>query len=413
MRWEDERYVRLYTRDTVDWLALGWEGQALFVFILRKVDRAGVLELGRGGARGLAAMFQMPLDVLERSLALLLQDGCLEQVGSTLVVRNFIEAQEAAMSPNARKAESRLKQRDLIRAGIDPRQRGTVVYFIQSEHGGSVKIGRADDLAKRLVGLQTSRPDKLVVLAAAPGTVQQERDLHQRFAALREKGEWFSPSQELMDFVREVAASGELPVAVTGHETRPVTPSRAVPCRAEPAVLKGAGAVAPRAPEEFQLQLSKPIVRGRHAVLQDRLLATYERVTGEKYEHAGGKDAKAIAKLAKSERTDDAIDALWSFSVATAPAYPFTRSLAQFVSKLGDIVAAVNARDPWRADREVGRTREERGDCAACGPSLQVFDVWGQRLCTVCVGAWNAEKVEPNEAATAAWVQERRKEQAA
>ena len=55
MRWDDERYVRLYTRDTTDWLALSWQAQGLFVLILRKVNRAGVIDLGRAGKRGLAA----------------------------------------------------------------------------------------------------------------------------------------------------------------------------------------------------------------------------------------------------------------------------------------------------------------------------------------------------------------------
>jgi hypothetical protein len=234
VKWEDERYVRLYTRDTVPWLSLGWEGQALFVFILRKVDRTGTLDLGRSGIKGLAAITGMPLDVVERTLPGLLEDGCVEMAGTTIVVRNFIEAQEATMSPSARQKESRLRRRDQLRAGLDPLARETVIYFIQSEDGGPVKIGRADDLARRLVGLQTSRPDKLVVLAAAPGTLTDERLLHQRFSAVREKGEWFSPSAELMAYVREVAVTRRLDVVppgdvsrnVTCHETYTVTPNR-------------------------------------------------------------------------------------------------------------------------------------------------------------------------------------------
>ena len=32
----DESYVRLYTRDTVSWLRLGWEAQALLCLLLRQ-----------------------------------------------------------------------------------------------------------------------------------------------------------------------------------------------------------------------------------------------------------------------------------------------------------------------------------------------------------------------------------------
>ena len=35
MRWEDERYVRVYTRDTPGWLSLSFDAQALL--FLKKV----------------------------------------------------------------------------------------------------------------------------------------------------------------------------------------------------------------------------------------------------------------------------------------------------------------------------------------------------------------------------------------
>ena len=35
MRWEDERYVRIYTRDTPSWMLLSWDAQALFLQLLR------------------------------------------------------------------------------------------------------------------------------------------------------------------------------------------------------------------------------------------------------------------------------------------------------------------------------------------------------------------------------------------
>jgi Meiotically up-regulated gene 113 len=235
MRWEDERYVRLYTRDTASWMAIGWEAQALFMLIMRKVDRAGVLELGKTGTRGLSGLFQMPIDVVERAIVALLEDGCIERVGANLVIPNYIEAQEASMSPNMRQKESRLRRRDMVRSGLDPNARETAIYFIQSEHGGPVKIGMADDVARRLVGLQTSRPDKLVILGAFPGTVADERALHSAFASAREKGEWFTYTSELASFIATCVTAGELRLeAVTCHETRPVTLSRAVPCLAVP-----------------------------------------------------------------------------------------------------------------------------------------------------------------------------------
>lgn len=262
MRWEDERYVRLYTRDTVSWLAISWEARALFVMILRKADRAGLVDLGRTGVKGLAALVAMPHEVVERAFRELLDDGCVELRDTTVVIPNFIEAQETTKSPAARQKESRINRRDLIRAGLDPNQRETVIYFVQGEDGGPIKIGMADDLAKRLVGLGTGRPDKLVVLAAAPGTVATERRVHARFASIREKGEWFMATSELMEFVRLVNQHGsaaweqvdtfvvprDVSQSVTGHtsivtrhETNTVTPCLAVPSHAEKTPLPPTG----------------------------------------------------------------------------------------------------------------------------------------------------------------------------
>lgn len=114
MRWADERYVRVYTRDTGDWLALGWQAQAMFLLLLRKADRAGILATGRGGIRGLAALAGMPVEVAQEAAALLLEDGCLRQCeGGGYLIPNFIAAQEARASDKARQQKLRETARDV------------------------------------------------------------------------------------------------------------------------------------------------------------------------------------------------------------------------------------------------------------------------------------------------------------
>lgn len=118
MRWEDERYVRVYTRDTGDWLGLSFEAQALFLMLLRKVDRIGELHLGRRGLDSVPALLGHP-DKAERltpALRELLADGCvrLADDGAKLFVPNFLKAQEAAKSPAERKREQR--ERDAAKA---------------------------------------------------------------------------------------------------------------------------------------------------------------------------------------------------------------------------------------------------------------------------------------------------------
>lgn len=124
MDWANERYVRVYTRDTVDWSLLSWQARALWLMLLRKVDRAGVIQLGRHGVRGIAVLVGMPFEVTEQALAELVKDGCLELRGEWLVAPNFIEAQEADQTDAQRAREYRARRRD--RAMLDklpePRQ---------------------------------------------------------------------------------------------------------------------------------------------------------------------------------------------------------------------------------------------------------------------------------------------------
>jgi len=142
MRWEDERYVRSYTRDTLEWLALGWEAHALFWELLRKADRAGILQLGKAGHVGISVATGIPLDVVERSLPALLRDGCVTENGTTLVIKNYIDAQEAKASDKQRQREHRAKARDLALSQNVTGHTGTVTE--RDEKSRAVTRGHAD-----------------------------------------------------------------------------------------------------------------------------------------------------------------------------------------------------------------------------------------------------------------------------
>lgn len=116
MNWPDERYVRLYTRDTGDWLALSFEAQALFALLLRKVDRSGIFPLGRHGKRAVAIAIGHAgrWKTLEGALEELLIDGCVVISGDELVMPNYIEAQTCAASDKIRQAEYRSRRRDMV-----------------------------------------------------------------------------------------------------------------------------------------------------------------------------------------------------------------------------------------------------------------------------------------------------------
>ena len=110
MDWTNERYVRLYTRDTDDWLVLSWQAKALFPLILRKVDRSGYLATKRG-AIGVAAQTGLPLDLVEVGLPDLIRDGSVTECDEGYLMPNYIEAQEAPQSDAQRARDMRERRR--------------------------------------------------------------------------------------------------------------------------------------------------------------------------------------------------------------------------------------------------------------------------------------------------------------
>jgi hypothetical protein len=76
------------------------------------------------------------------------------------------------------------------------------VYFIRADDG-LVKIGIAKDPASRLRNMQTGSAAVLRIIAvhACDSPAAVEAGLHRQFAHLRQHGEWFSPTPELLMFI--------------------------------------------------------------------------------------------------------------------------------------------------------------------------------------------------------------------
>lgn len=74
-----------------------------------------------------------------------------------------------------------------------------MVYFVQALAGGSIKIGKSDDVEQRLGSLQTGSPEPLGLLGV--NETAAESALHERFSALRLHGEWFKSDALLLLFI--------------------------------------------------------------------------------------------------------------------------------------------------------------------------------------------------------------------
>lgn len=111
MDWPNERYVRLFTRNTTTWRRLLWDGQCMLLHLLRVVDRAGVLDIqDMEPAEACAMHTGAPPDVAERGIAKMLELGVVVHEGTRLRFPNFLEAQECPMTDKQRAKVSREKR---------------------------------------------------------------------------------------------------------------------------------------------------------------------------------------------------------------------------------------------------------------------------------------------------------------
>lgn len=85
------------------------------------------------------------------------------------------------------------------------------VYFIRSVDGGPIKIGTSINPMDRLNALQTAHPTRLKIIGMMKGGSVVEKALHVMFATdrLRPNGEWFHPSQQMLDFISEVGGASD------------------------------------------------------------------------------------------------------------------------------------------------------------------------------------------------------------
>lgn len=295
MRWADEPWVKVYATDTGDWLALGWEAQSLFLLALRKCDRAGILRTGKNVARGLAGMTGMPIDVVERALPLLLDDGCMRPADGGLVIPNFIAAQEARTSDAQRKREQRARDRDRAIAS----------------------------------GMPEASSDMLLETMA-----RSERNVTKR-----DHGPGIGHTMSSQNVTnRHTASHG---VTLRREETRREEKREGLPASQEPQAAQPREELrleAPKAARQKRIPAEKPPADPRHAPLGLALVAAG-------WPHHGGRTARALAALlAHADREPGVADAqaeiLRRAGIARAwEGFPQAREIHELAANWGHFAA--------------------------------------------------------------------------
>lgn len=86
----------------------------------------------------------------------------------------------------------------LIKSVIDD----GIVYFVERESDGCIKIGKSVNALSRISILETEY-GKMKPLGWELGGIKREGELHKRFKSIREDGEFFFPAPLLLDYIYE------------------------------------------------------------------------------------------------------------------------------------------------------------------------------------------------------------------
>lgn len=111
MNYGDERWVKLYTRDTASWLLMGWEAQAVLMQLMRRVDRAGVLNTAGDPVGFISLLCRMPKEIVQIGYQKLVEMDTVSESENAIVLVNFLEAQENKTS-DAEKQRRRRERRE-------------------------------------------------------------------------------------------------------------------------------------------------------------------------------------------------------------------------------------------------------------------------------------------------------------
>ena len=115
----------------------------------------------------------------------------------------------AARAKATFEAMEKVKKDRILRKYCSKRTRRTAqqhrpefIYFAEEVGSDTVKIGISVNPESRLSTLQTSNPKTLRLIHAFEGTGEDEAELHERFAKDRIRGEWFTLSEQIKEYLR-------------------------------------------------------------------------------------------------------------------------------------------------------------------------------------------------------------------
>ncbi len=322
MDWGNERYIRWYTRNTPEWCVLPWQTRGLWGLILRELNRAGILELGKlGVVEAIAVAVRADKEEIAPHVQRLLDDGCLIHRDDLrlVVAPNFVEAQEATQSDKSRAKSSRERARDIALAkarGLDVTARvpmGPVSRNVTAPSQSVTHASRNVMPPSRNV-TPTSRPHRSTVENDRGGQngVSSANELEPLDEGIPDDLGEAEVTNRDADVTKRDGLSRNVTKTFGNAVSRHSTPSYAKPSRAEPFAN---GASAP--PESFETPIKKPASAAAAASgFRGNVTATSIEAEIRKHRVFSALDARTIAEshagrmMTDTQRLPDVLESI-------------------------------------------------------------------------------------------------------
>ena len=85
--------------------------------------------------------------------------------------------------------------------GLTPKK---CIYFMQHSYSKKIKIGKTEYIASRYDTINRHNAGDIELLLTVDGYTKEETALHRKFAEYRITGEWFEPTQKILDYIEEL-----------------------------------------------------------------------------------------------------------------------------------------------------------------------------------------------------------------
>jgi hypothetical protein len=178
MKYDDEPWMKTFTRDTPSWVAMSWQARGLALEIARKLPKhTGEISVGRRGLEAIAILLHAKWSEIEPYVLELITEGRLEYDPVRQVIRDpqHVERQNSATSQAERQRRHRESQSRMQVAEARDSSSREVVARDSSSLDVTAGHELSRDVTKEEKERKKEEKDKIGERASAPASQPRQR----------------------------------------------------------------------------------------------------------------------------------------------------------------------------------------------------------------------------------------------